>query len=111
VLAARVFMSIVIPVAVQGLRIASLAGEVADRKSLAARVAERVLNESIVTTNWNKSVQNGMIIEEDREFHWVLRNETWDRDAMRVLSVQVTFAAQGRDYDVRLSTLLDTTQP
>ena len=110
VLAALVFMSIVIPVAVQGLRIANLAGQVADRKSVAARVAERVLNESIITTNWNKSVQNGTITEENREFHWVLRNEQWNRDAMRALSIQVTFAVQGRDYDVRLSTLLDSSQ-
>ena len=38
VLAALLFMAIVIPVAVEGLRIASLAGQVAQRKSVAARV-------------------------------------------------------------------------
>jgi len=49
VLVALAFMAIVIPVVLQGLRIASLAGEVSQRKALAARIAERVLNEAIVT--------------------------------------------------------------
>src|SRR5882724_9317251 len=77
VLAALLFMAIVIPVAVQGLRVASLAGEVAERKGQAARVAERILNENIVTTNWNKSVQSGTITEGVRQFNWTLRNELW----------------------------------
>ena len=42
VLAALLFMAIVIPVALEGLRIASLAGQVGERKAAAARVAERV---------------------------------------------------------------------
>src|SRR6266513_339917 len=58
VLAALLFMAIVIPVAVQGLRIASRAGSVAERKSAAARVAEKILNENLVTTNWNRSEQS-----------------------------------------------------
>src|SRR6059036_647373 len=100
VLAALVFMAIVIPVAVQGLRTASLAGQVAVRKSEAARVAERVLNESIVTTNWNKSGLSGTAIEGTHQFSWVMRNEAWNQDPIRLLSVQVVFALQGQQYDV-----------
>src|SRR6267154_2195777 len=59
VLAALVFMAILIPVALEALSIATRAGEVAARKGEAALVAERVLNENVVTTNWNKSVQSG----------------------------------------------------
>ncbi|MBI5388161.1 MAG: type II secretion system protein [Verrucomicrobia bacterium] len=115
VLAALLFMAIVIPVAVQGLQIASLAGTVADRKGQAARVAERLLNESLVTTNWSKSVQNGTLVEGDRQFRWTLRNETWSQDgnlyAPKLLSVEVTYAVQSRDYFVRLSTLTPGTMP
>src|SRR2546425_815074 len=63
VLAALVFMAIVIPVAVEGLQIANRAGQVAVRKGEAMRVADRILNESIVTTNWSKSGQSGSVIE------------------------------------------------
>jgi type II secretory pathway pseudopilin PulG len=106
VLAAMLFMAIVIPVAVQALHVASTAGVVAERKAAAARVAERVLDESVVTTNWNQSSQSGTVMESGREFRWTLRNETWPEDAMRMLTAEVKFNAQDREYAVRLSTLV-----
>ena len=115
VLAALLFMAIVIPAAVEGLHIASLAGNVAARKGEAARVAQRLLIESLVTTNWNQSVQSGTLVEGRRQFRWTLHNEPWDQDpyqdVMRLLSVEVTFTAQNRDYSVRLSTLVDGSLP
>src|SRR5437868_11633498 len=80
VLAALVFMAILIPVALEGLSIASRAGEVAARKSEAALVAERILNENIVTTNWNKTIQNGSLRQGARDFRWTLRNDPWTQD-------------------------------
>jgi len=113
VLAALVFMAILIPVALEGLSIASRAGEVAARKSEAALVAERLLNESVVTTNWNNTVQNGNVRQGIRDFRYSLKNEPWDQDAnqsvMRQISVEVQFTAQGREYSVKLSTLVDST--
>jgi len=81
----------------------------------AALVAERVLNESVVTTNWNNTVQSGLVRQGLREFKWTLHNDPWNQDqtenAMRLLWVEVTFGAQGRDYALRLSTLADSSQP
>jgi Tfp pilus assembly protein PilV len=115
VLAALLFMAIVIPVAVQGLQVASLAGTVAERKGQAARVAERLLSESLVTTNWSKSMQSGTIVDGDRQFRYTLRNDTWSQDgnmnAPKLLSVEVTYVVQSRDYFVRLSTLTPGTLP
>lgn len=115
VLAALVFMSIVIPVALSGLSVASRAGEVAARKAEAALVAERVLNENVITTNWNSTLQNGSLRQGLREFRWTMRNEPWNEDpyqnSMRLLSVEVTYSAQGKDYNVRLSTLIDNSTP
>jgi type II secretory pathway pseudopilin PulG len=138
VLAALLFMALVIPVAVQGLRVASLAGEVARSKAQAARVAERVINESIASTNWNQSSQSGMVQEGVREFRWVLRNEVWNQGntnvistgssssgqlasgqppvnqfaasqvPMNLLTVEVSYAVQNQDYSVRLSTLVNS---
>ncbi len=111
VLAALVFMAIVIPVAVQGLRVASLSGVVAQRKGSAGRIAERLLNETIVTAQWKQGAsQTGTVQEGPFEFRWRVRNDAWDREALRLLSVEVTFSVQGQDYDVRLSTLVDDSQ-
>lgn len=112
VMAALVFMAIVIPVALEGLSIATRAGEVAARKSDASLVAERILNESLVTTNWTQTVQSGTLRQGIQDFRWTLRNDPWtgDRDQtmIRLLTVEVAFAAQGKDYSVRLSTLANT---
>lgn len=110
VLAALVFMAIVIPAAVHGLRIAGLAGQVAERKAAAARIAERLLNEQIVTSQGSQSTQSGIVQEGSYQYRWQMRNEPWDQDALRMLSMDVTFAVQGQDYDVRLTTLFDTSQ-
>lgn len=111
VLAALVFMAIVIPVAIEGLSIASRAGEVAARKGEAAVVAERILTENIVTTNWGSAVQNGTMHQGNKEYRWTLRNDAWSEDAnqneIRLLSVEVTYPAHGQDYSVKLSTLVD----
>ncbi|PYM11437.1 MAG: hypothetical protein DME18_13995 [Verrucomicrobia bacterium] len=107
VLAALLFMAIVIPVAVDGLRLANLAGQVGQRKAAAARIAERMLNELIVTGQLRGATQNGVVQEGAQQYHWSMRSEPWPQDAMQLVTVQVIFPVQGRDYDVRLSTLVD----
>jgi hypothetical protein len=113
VLAALFFMGIVIPVAIEAMHMASLAGSVAQRKGEAARVAQDILNENLVSTNWSQSVQTGTATEGSRQFRWTLHSDPWTQDptqnVIRQLSIEVTFAAQGHDYIVRMSTLVDTT--
>lgn len=107
VLAALAFMAIVIPVAVEGLRIANLAGQVGLRKAAAAQIAERVLQEWTLTSQSQVAAQSGIIQEGALPYHWTVRVEPWPEDNMRLVTVQVVYPVQGRDYDVRLSTLLD----
>lgn len=115
VLAALLFMAIVIPAAIEGMHIASLAGMVAERKGQAARVAQRLLTESLVSTNWDQSVQTGNLTEGRREFRWTIQNDPWDQDpqqsVIRLLTVEVFFTAQNREYSVRMSTLADSSLP
>jgi len=105
VLAALLFLAIVIPTAVEALHMATLSGEVAVRKSAAARVADRVLNESIVMTNWNSGTQSGTVTEGASDFRWTLTSQTWPQDSMQLLTAEVKYSAQGKDYSVKLSTL------
>jgi len=105
VLAALLFLAIVIPTAVEALHVATLSGEVAARKSAAARVADRVLNESIVMTNWSAGTQNGTVTEGAVDYRWTLTSQNWPQDTMQLLTVEVKYPAQGKDYSVKLSTL------
>jgi type II secretory pathway pseudopilin PulG len=138
VLAALLFMAIVIPVSVQALRIASQAGEVGNRKTQAMRIAERLLNESISTTNLTQSGVNGTVIEGTREYTWHMRTEPWSQAGtnqlqtavsrggllggeqppvnqftanqvvMNLVTVEVLYPVQGQEYSVRLSTLVSS---
>ena len=96
VLAAMLFLAIVIPVAVEALHVSSLAGEVAARKGAAARIADRILNESLVTTNWSGGVQSGTISEGALDFRWTLTSQNWPQDSMQMLTAEVKFWRRAR---------------
>ena len=114
VLAALLFMAIVIPVAIEGMHIASRAGTVSERRGEAARVAQRLLAETLVTTNWNQSVLGGTLTEGQRQFTWTMHSDAWNQDpsqnVIRQLSVEVKFTAQSQEYAVRMSTLVDSSR-
>lgn len=130
VLAALAFMAIVIPVAVRGLQIANRAGVVAQRKAIAARIGERVLNEIVVSQQWNNANRSGTTAAGPYQFHWTLHSQAWNQISanqtvttilgvnqsvvtpgnIHELSVDVDFPVQGQNYSVHLSTLIDTTQ-
>jgi hypothetical protein len=106
VLAALLFLAIVIPAAIEAMHVASLAGEVAARKGAAARIADRVLNESLVTTNWSNGTQTGTATENGRSFNWTLTTQSWPQDsALQVVTAEVKFTAQAKEYSVKLDTL------
>lgn len=108
VLAALAFMAIVIPVAVQGVQLASRAGQVGVRKATAARIADRVLNELEVTGQLLSGTQNGVVREGGREFAWRMDSQSWREAAeLDVVTIRVAFEVQGAEYDVQLSTLVD----
>lgn len=108
VLAALLFMAIVIPVALEGLRIASLAGQVGERKAAAARVAERVLNELAVTGAAPGGNDSGTILEGQHEYQWTVQSAAWVEDnALQETTVRVVYFVQGREYEVTVSTLTE----
>lgn len=100
------FMAIVAPVAIMGLRLASQAGEVASRKAIATRVAERVLNELAIARPARGAVTDGLIREGHRDYRYQLTLEPSGFDILNLATVQVFYTVQGREHDVRLSTLL-----
>ena len=122
-------MAVIVPVIYKGLQLATLAGEVSERKALAARVAERVLNDAIVTSQ-AQSATSGVEKAGPYQFRWTLKDEPWSQLGSQValstagavnnsvvnqslihqLSVIVSYSAQDKDYSVQLSTLVNESQ-
>jgi type II secretory pathway component PulJ len=107
VLAALVFMAIVIPVAVEGLRVASRVGQFGERKASATRIAEKVMNELFVSGQLQGAGQSGIVQEGSTQYRWTVRSQTWTEDAMTQVTILVSFPVQNVDYEIRLSTLVD----
>lgn len=108
VLAALLLMAIVIPVAMQATSIASRAGMMGQRKAAAMRIADRMLNELIVTGEAKQSTSSsGTVAEGDASYTWTLQSTTWSEDAMTQLTVSVSFSVQGATHTVSASTLID----
>jgi prepilin-type N-terminal cleavage/methylation domain-containing protein len=107
VLASLLLMAIIIPVAMQGMSIASRAGLVSQRKAAAMRVAERVMDEMIATNQLAQNSTSGSQTDGDTTYAWTTAAESWPTDTMTQLTVRVTFTVQGHDYEVAASTLFD----
>lgn len=106
-LAAMAFMAIVIPAAVEGLRIANRAGVVGQRKAVAARVMDSVLNEYIANGQQRSSVTRGFVQEGELHYDWRIELQNWSEDRMRLVTCEVTYPVQGETFTVRGSTLID----
>ncbi len=102
-------MAIVIPVAMQGVSTASRAGILGQRKAAAIRIAERMLDEMIITGQTTQNTASGTIDDGDASYLWTMETTTWSEDSMTHMTVKVVFSIQGTDYDVSASTLFDPT--
>lgn len=111
VLAALLLMAIIIPVAMEGMSVASRAGVLGQRKAAAMRVAERMLNELIVEGETQNASASGSVLDGDTTYPWTMRSENWTEDSMMHLTVTVTFTVQGSQYDVSASTLITSGTP
>lgn len=106
-LAAMLFMAIVVPVMVQGMTVANRVGIAAERQREAVELADRLLTELVLTDEWRDSERDGDFGEDWPGYRWVLSDDTWEADTMRVVSVQVFFKVQGRELSIELTTLAD----
>jgi prepilin-type N-terminal cleavage/methylation domain-containing protein len=110
VLAALLFMAILIPVTMHGVSVASRAGTLGQRKSTAMRIAERVLEEQIVSGQMATATPYGNIVDGDITYSWTMKSDPWPEDttiSLNVVTVRVEFSVQGNTFDVAASTLYD----
>lgn len=110
VLAAMLFMAIVIPVTFEGITLANRIGVKAARKRVAAELAAQKLNESVVTESWRSGDEAGDFEDEQPGYRWEVSAEDWTDDTMRMLTARVYYKVQEQEYSEELSTLVDSTE-
>ncbi len=107
VLAAMLFMAIVIPAAVHGITLANRAGVIAERKTKAAQLADSYLTELVVTEQWQSMTPTGTFPGVHNAYQWRLNQRNWEIDSMIYLELEVLFTVQGREHVIRTSTLVE----
>lgn len=108
VLAAMLFMAIVLPAVIQGITIANRLGTASDRQKEAARLASNLLSELAATKQWNSGKPSGNASMGSRTYAWSLETENWAEDAnMTLLSLAVQYEVQGNTHEFIMSTLVD----
>jgi hypothetical protein len=106
-LVAMLFMAVVIPVAMSGVRVAGQAGESGKRKLVAARIATRVINKLRIENQLTGS-QRGTVTEDGVDYAWNSRAELWSEDRVSMMyqaTVTVTYKVAGHQCNVEMSTL------
>ena len=113
VLAALLFLAILVPAIVSALSISSRVSTLSDRRAVAAELAENQLNEELLGGNWESAtVTKGDFGTDYPGYAWDMTETGWTGDPtnnMTELTMEVTFPVQGRTQSIRLSTLVNAT--
>lgn len=110
VLAALVFLGILMPVVISALLLSSRAGVVAERTRNAIQLAENRLTELSLATATGET--RGDFGTPWPGYRWELTRAEWQSGSgMTELTMNVFFKVQGQEHSVRLATLESTTQP
>jgi prepilin-type N-terminal cleavage/methylation domain-containing protein len=108
VLAAVVFMAIVIPVAMHGVSLATSVAGSARRNAEAAELAQSKMSELQVTRGWQTGNLSGDFGEDHAEYRWMAELAPWEVGTLQQLHVHVLWNAAGREQQVTVTTLVDT---
>jgi len=107
ILAALVFLAILVPAVVEGITISNRASVIAERSAIATELAQNKLTELTLNGAWVSADSRADFGEDWPGYRWELTQSTWDMDAMTVLTVKAFFTVQGQEQSVSLSTLVN----
>jgi len=111
VLAALLFLAILVPVLVGGLTLANRLSALSERKAVAIELAENKLNEQLIGNAWlTPSSTSGTFGTDYPGYRWELTQPAWDGDQtnlMTELKMEVFFTVQGKEHSVNLTTLVN----
>jgi general secretion pathway protein I len=107
VLAAVVFLAIVIPVAMQGISLATWVADSARRNAEAAELAQSKLEELQATREWQTGNLSGDFGEAHPEYRWTAELAPWEMGTLQQLHVHVVWSSAGRERQATVTTLVD----
>lgn len=108
ILAALLFLAILIPAIMQGITLSTRAALLAERGAIATELAQNKLGELTLNDAWMSGEMSGNFGTDWPGMRWEAEHSTWEMDAMEKLTVRTFFTAQGREESVALCTLVSS---
>ena len=110
VLAALLFLGILVPAVVSGLVLSNRLSVFSERNAAAEELAQNKLNELLIDDAWEStSDTRGDFGTDWPGYRWEMEQENWAGDTvntMTELTMRVFFNVQGHEHSVRLTTLV-----
>jgi len=108
ILATFVLIAIILPVAMNGISMAAKLASQAKHRVEAATLAQEILNNQILSGDYEDGDQEGEAAGDSIEYSWRLEVLDWEEeDSMQQLDLSVTWEdSAGRENMVTLSTLV-----
>jgi type II secretory pathway pseudopilin PulG len=110
VLAALVFLGILMPVVVSALLNSNRAAVIAERSEIAAQLGENQLNELLLADQWTSAASRGDFGESWPGYRWELRKANWVQGGMTEVTLDVFYTVQGQERTIQLATLAADSQ-
>ena len=109
ILAALIFLAILLPAVFEGITLANRASVLAERQAVAVELTQNKLAELTLDDTWTSADPRGDFGPDWPGYRWESTQTAWDMDTMTVLTVQTFFPVQGREQSLSLSTLVSST--
>lgn len=115
ILTALAILAIVLPVAMSGIGLAARLAGLTRQRSIASTLAERKLNELVVTGSWNNGATGGDF-SGNPGYSWQAATQTCSEPDLpnadlTELDVTVTWRSTGRQHEITMSTLVYPSPP
>ena len=110
VLAAITIIAIVLPVAMQGISIATGLASVTRQRAEAVALAQSKLNELVITGQWDTAAISGDFAPEHPDYRWEALASDWEEANIRQLQITVAWTSRNSQRQVVLSTLVYASQ-
>jgi prepilin-type N-terminal cleavage/methylation domain-containing protein len=110
ILATFVLIAIILPVAMNGISLAAKLANQAKRRVEAGTIAEKYLNDLVVSGDYEDGDQSGEASGDNTEYEWKFEVNDWSQeDSMQQLDLTVSWEGSGGwEKSVTLSTLVYT---
>jgi len=107
ILAALVFLALLVPAIMEGITLCSRASLMAERGAFAVSLAQNKLDELALNDAWSREDLSGDFGEDFPNFRWEAEHAPWEETGnMEELTVRAFFNVQGREESVTLTTLV-----